>query len=469
MNTDSNKHRLSSYTLSVDLEDTNDKVMLVHGYTGAIDIANKGILSYLKTNKFLSENNIPFSENTWNTLIARGYITTKTIEEEWAFVARMADAFHRRNKLFSGFTFIPSYDCNFRCPYCVESIISKKGKGWSKKVFTIDLIDKAFEAMREISPNMEFNNKQILLYGGEPLLKDNKETVNYIVKRGYELGYRFKAITNGYEIDEFQDLLSPDMIYTLQITVDGNKYWHDQRRCHYRDGGTFDKIIKNIGIALKSGTGVGVRVNTDKNNLDSIMELKQLFKDLGYYDYNLFSLHIGWLYQTEEQRLQKLDESNNIEYFKFKELNEELKEIGIEVSCPSDSLYNNLYKAISKKTCVELNPTGCSAQTGSYVFDPEGDIYSCLEIIGKKEFALGHFSDGNGVVWNSENKNKWHSINIATTPQCSNCKYAFLCHGGCVLRKIKNDSDLTTCESFPVLFRTAVNKAYRAYLRIPNR
>lgn len=34
MNTDFNEYRLSSYTISVDLEDTEDKVMLVRGYTG---------------------------------------------------------------------------------------------------------------------------------------------------------------------------------------------------------------------------------------------------------------------------------------------------------------------------------------------------------------------------------------------------------------------------------------------------
>lgn len=33
--------RVSSYVISIPLEDTDDQYMLIHGYTGAIDIATK--------------------------------------------------------------------------------------------------------------------------------------------------------------------------------------------------------------------------------------------------------------------------------------------------------------------------------------------------------------------------------------------------------------------------------------------
>ncbi|WP_201113241.1 radical SAM/SPASM domain-containing protein [Dysgonomonas sp. Marseille-P4677] len=438
--------------------------MLVHGYTGAIDIASESLLSYLQSSKTLSSDEAPFSRETWDILVKRGYITQKSKEEEKQYIARMADALHRRNKLFNNFTIIPSYDCNFRCSYCIENIISEKGTGWSKKTFTKEMADKAFDAMTVINPHMEFKNKQILLYGGEPLLKENKEIVTYIVKKGYELGYKFKAITNGYEIEHFQDLLSSDMLYTLQITIDGNKFWHDQRRYHYSDGGTFDRIIKNVGIALEHGVGVGIRINTDKNNLESINELKQLFENLGYYNYkNLFSVHVGWLQDTEQES-QKVDKNNNIQFFSFKELNIELKSRDIEVSDPSNNLFNNLYHAISRKTHITLNPTGCSAQSGAYVFGPEGYIYNCLEVVGRKEYILGDFSENHTINWDDENKNRWHSTHIATIPKCSNCKYALLCHGGCPLKTIENKINLTSCESFPILFNMAANKAYNSYL-----
>lgn len=37
--------RVSSYVISIPLEGTNDQYMLIHGYTGAIDIATKELVS----------------------------------------------------------------------------------------------------------------------------------------------------------------------------------------------------------------------------------------------------------------------------------------------------------------------------------------------------------------------------------------------------------------------------------------
>jgi uncharacterized protein len=60
---------------------------------------------------------------------------------------------------------------------------------------------------------------------------------------------------------------------------------------------------------------------------------------------------------------------------------------------------------------------------------------------------------------------KWHSLNISTIPKCSKCKYAFLCNGGCVLKKIRDSKENKTCENFPEMFKIAVNKAYNYYLK----
>lgn len=55
------------------------------------------------------------------------------------------------------------------------------------------------------------------------MLAENKEIVSYIINEGITRGYKFVAITNGYDLDCYGDLLSPDKIYKVQITVDGPK------------------------------------------------------------------------------------------------------------------------------------------------------------------------------------------------------------------------------------------------------
>lgn len=43
--------RVSSYIIPVKLENENGKYMLLHGYTGAIDIVDEDLAIYLRENK----------------------------------------------------------------------------------------------------------------------------------------------------------------------------------------------------------------------------------------------------------------------------------------------------------------------------------------------------------------------------------------------------------------------------------
>ena len=462
------QYRLSHYTICTQLDHSDGKYMLVHGYTGAIDIASESIATYLTSHDTLSPDSAPFTENTWNTLVNRGYITTKTPDEEFAFVKRMADVFHKRSKLFSSFIFIPSYDCNFRCPYCIESVMSGGGNNWSKRTFIREMVDRAYDAMLEIAPHEKLRGKQIILYGGEPLLAENKEIVTYMVEKGQSLGYTFMAITNGYDLDHYTHLLGPDKVSRLQITVDGTKEWHNQRRVHYRDGGSFDKIVANIKLALESGVYVSVRVNTDRLNFDSIATLKTLFTELGYYNYdNRFSIYAGFLYDNENSdpaQSSHIPIPKKSTYFDtLTELDSKIRETHLNIDCPSDRLYRAIRQAIANKKPLSFNSIGCASQSGAYVLDPKGDIYTCLEIVGQPQYIIGNYAASDGIRWKEETLAQWHGHNIATSPTCSKCKYAFMCKGGCAVRRIKSKGlDKQHCRSFRELFATSVNKAYRA-------
>ena len=227
--------RVSSYMIPVKLEKEEGKYMLIHGYTGAADIVSDSFLNKIKS--FADNHN--FSESVLQTLIKRGYITTKTQNEEYEYVARMAKALHKESDiLLASFTWVVSYNCNFRCPYCFEERNLKDGQ--NVLVFTKEQVDIAYAVQDRIQPHRKLRKNIITLYGGEPLLAENKDIVNYIVDEGRRRGYKFVAVTNGYEIDQFVNLLGEDGIYRLQITLDGPREIHNQRRIHYKDSNTFD-------------------------------------------------------------------------------------------------------------------------------------------------------------------------------------------------------------------------------------
>lgn len=297
-------YRVSSYTICVNLPEEPDCALLVHGYTGAMDRVNKDVAQLMKSRAVFSEamfDHLPCSKETIHTLMKRGYLTSRSPVEEREYVHNMANFLHHTSSRgTASFLFLVAYDCNFRCPYCFENDISEHGKGWSKQVFTEEMVDRAYRAMGEIQPNRAMHSKSITLYGGEPLLAKNKAIVRYIVDEGLKRDYVFSAITNGYDLHHFTDLLGPKKIKRLQITLDGEAENHNRKRPHYRAGDSFDAIMKNVALALSLDVQVSMRINTDYDNVDILPALFDLFKQKGFTDYPHFSAYSALVHQVEE-------------------------------------------------------------------------------------------------------------------------------------------------------------------------
>lgn len=463
------EYRLSSYTIFTELIDHGGKYMLVHGYTGAIDIAPESIASYLRSGQPLSAADAPFSQKTWETLVERGYITQKSEEDEQAFVQRMAGVYHRQHKLLSSFTFLVTYNCNFRCPYCYEGGVSDSGRQWSGAVFTKEMVDNAYKAIEQIQPEEKLRSDMIILYGGEPLLAVNKEIVSYIVNEGHQRNFKFGAVTNGYDLDQYLDMLGPEGIDWLQITIDGMKERHDSRRIHYKTTASFDRIVRNIGLALDKGVTIVVRVNTDAQNFADIEKLNRLFDELGYYKDNRLKINsallIGGYDKDDDKRTD--DEQQKINYLTRPVFNRLHKESSGNVSCQNFDIMKNMYRAISKRQTLPVHAVFCQSQSGSYVLDPFGDMYACWEVVGQPKYAIGHFAPE--VAWSDEMKN-WQGRNVGNTEKCRRCKYALLCGGGC-LGKIRGTkgSFAAYCDAYSDTFHVMANRAYNKYLQKQNK
>ena len=392
--------RTSSYMIPVKLESEKGKYMLIHGYTGAMDIVTENLLTQIK--HIETENTLP--EELLHTLQKRGYITNKTQEEEYAYVARMAMALQKKyDTLVTSFTWVVSYNCNFRCPYCFESRSQKDSS--LKLSFTKEQVDTAYAAQDKIQPNRKLQRNIITLYGGEPLLAENKEIVNYIVQEGQKRGFKFVAVTNGYEIDQFLNLLGPDGIYRLQISIDGMKAYHNQRRIHYKNYNTFDKIIDNIQLALEKGASILVRMNSDEYNVDQYTELKQYLERKGFFKYPKFRLYLAILKDNEEVTVsdhEKLNFLSTLSYVKKQQQQNEIQDTDI---------YKSIYDALIHNHPIHLKSIGCAAQTNGYVLDPLGKIYPCWEVVGKSEYIEGSYSK-NSIKWNENIVRQWKCTNI---------------------------------------------------------
>ena len=77
------KYRLSSYAISIELESEPDDSLLIHGYTGAIDLIDKSIVRFLIENPYFDRAVLPCEESTKDTLEKRGYVDADFKERVW--------------------------------------------------------------------------------------------------------------------------------------------------------------------------------------------------------------------------------------------------------------------------------------------------------------------------------------------------------------------------------------------------
>lgn len=302
--------RASNYIVYVFVPN-QDAYYLVHGYTGAVDRVMPCTVRFLfdhasplptfctKDERIVRDSlrGRGFDEvrqSTLDMLVARGYLTERTVDEERLYVQRLAALLHEKafRKLRPAFVIIPTYQCNLRCPYCYETS-TRAGlnrRDLLSSVMSRQTADDAFKCVDRLL-SLRLPEGQCLadakkgievgLYGGEPLTALTKSIVEYVVQKGTEQGMTFWTSTNGVELDLFTTMLRPGKIQWLQVTLDGPKDIHDHSRigpCHRE---TYERILNNVELALKCGVTVSVRVHANWKSVGRVHEVIQDLESRG--------------------------------------------------------------------------------------------------------------------------------------------------------------------------------------------
>ena len=474
--------KTSNYVIYIHEPET-DEYYLVHGYSGAVDRVSPSLVRYLldrvdpdhtwhiKDMEIVRETLLGRevtepSSGSVEMLRARGYLTEMSSAEERHYVERLAGFLHRK-KLEStppGFMFVPSYECNLRCPYCFETQ-TRVELGKLKVLQNImmpEMVDAAYNCM-DMMLNDRFRDhperipkhRTITLYGGEPLALENLPVVEYICEKGAERSYGFSAITNGVDLHDFLHLLGPGKISFLQITLDGPKSIHDRKRIGPRHkGGTFDRIVRNIKLALETGVRISCRYHVDYNNISCTRELAEQLKREKLHEHPNFTLYtypIHMFHKGSEtpkhplmaihhmhKEMAKVSEEAAAERLALVERSAETGEPvdpvatqQINIHMPDDGIGSKLKAYIEGKLMGLFNAgiEPCSATTGLYIFDPYWKIYSCWDSVGMFGHHTGTYS-ADGPVLNTRNS-EWLDRSPATIEQCKDCKYSMMHFGGC--------------------------------------
>jgi pyruvate-formate lyase-activating enzyme len=284
----------SRYTIYVDLPGNDREVLLVHGYTGAYDQVPRRIADFLRSREGAAPQPLygkwdsdpgagdpvpPPSEATLEVLEAQGYLTTLSPEDEESQFRKLVERLHERSlHRPPNYIFMPTYDCNLRCFYCFQDHMRTDSR-FRHLLHTMDraMADRIFaslphlEALHGLDPATQ-ERRSFGFFGGEPLLAANRPIIEYLIRRALEVGGAdLWAVTNATELEAYEDLLGPAGLARLQITLDGPPGEHDRRRIDAAGGGSYERIARNIDLALERGARVSVRLNVDRNNLESLV------------------------------------------------------------------------------------------------------------------------------------------------------------------------------------------------------
>ncbi|MDJ0511669.1 MAG: radical SAM protein [Crocosphaera sp.] len=485
--------RTSSYTIYVDFPEDKEKMLLVHGYTGAYDKVSRGVATYLRSLEVkkppkplygdwspqptMEGEVITPSMATLELLKRRGYLTDKTVEEEEEFFVEMATKLHHlASRLSPNYVFMPTYSCNLRCPYCFQDHMrTNPDFKHLLKTMEPEMIDRIFAAMPQIERGHGVTEemdlpRNITFFGGEPLLAESRPTIEYIINKALSLGKaNFSAVTNGTELEAYQDLLGPDKIASLQITLDGPPSEHDQRRIYADGSGSFEKIARNLTMALDLGVQIEVRMNIDRNNIHQLPELAEEIIARGWNKYQNFSAY------TAPVTTGELNDKTSIKTtFNSWELDKALDEMRQQypnmkvIERPDDGLMARVRQIFEQKKSPlpHLKASFCGAHNKMYVLDAFGDIYACWEKTGDKKIRVGYITEDSAVILNEELNQTWRNRTVISNPVCRQCRYAFYCGGGCAALAMihKNKFHTNYCDGFGNRFRASSAQAYQDYI-----
>jgi uncharacterized protein len=455
--------RASIYNIYVPFADSG-QFILVHGYTGAVDLVSPDVVDFLQDFEQRSgyKRDKSMDQKTIETLMRRGYLTKKTPDEENQHLIKIARLLLRKYQKvdFPEFAIIPTYDCNLRCFYCYERKLRQKGSGWLKTRITKDQIDAIFQAIPDLCSG-NINKGEITLYGGEPLLAGNLGIVEYIIKKGRNLNLSFSAVTNGVDLERFEDFLGNKNITRLQISMDGPPEIHDKRRFLTDGSGTFQLISRNINTALDRGVKVTLRINVDRLTVSGLPTLIRIMEEKGWFSQERFWAYVSTVHCPAKLFSQQMLRDSELfqELDKVKELVSEPKRILI-----NDGGIKKLFKkALSNNHFPPLRASFCASGAGMYVFDPFGDVYGCWETVGDAKQRIGRYFPelriGNDFM------QSWSKINITNLRKCQECKYALFCAGGCIYRIYDSSISDSFCEDFQICFAKSVVSACGEFLQ----
>lgn len=331
----------------------------------------------------------------------------------------------------------PTAICQLACDYC--------GQAHSKKYLNDNNINAIVSRVDRKLSAVEFDSLKIGWFGGEPLcaLKNMLKLNEHFktIASSHKVLYGGQLTTNGYALSPslYSRMKDEFNMHKIEITLDGVKEFHDQRRFKCNGEGSFDRIFHNIISVVSSPAydfkvcPISIRCNVDERNVEGVMPLLKLLVEHHLQNKVFFYTApvVSWSNNGAGSKSgQSLLGRYSTEFIAF------MIEYGFRVSI--------LPQRSAPYSCIGTDKYAEMYDTEGYIFDCSETSYS--DYYAKEGYVLGNVVDEHNI----DNKGS----KIRTVPEkllngeikeCQDCKFYPLCGGMCPLGLIEGTP---RCPSF---------------------
>ncbi|MBR1578931.1 MAG: radical SAM protein [Selenomonadaceae bacterium] len=380
----------------------DDKYILFNGLYGALDVIDRRTAVILRAAQKSNDQPLELEEGMRDRLVRRGYLIDRQTEaEDLKILSRL--------KL-----------------HAVEQM--KKYREQGKKL------------------------GDCTLYGGEPLLASNIGTVRNICEHCRDMEMKIDAITNGYDLEHYLDLIDEFKFTKLQITLDGVGKMHDRRRPLMGGGSSYERIVENVGRLLERGITVKLRVNVDRQNLDDMGKLIDEFDRRDFVGNPNFMYYFNTVRSGTNPN--PADELTDVDVF------ERLRELtgDEDYSLEHERQYSVcrwlVGSILDKRHYPQYRASYCGAMRGMIIIDPSGDIYACQILVGDERLTIGKIDETSGRFLFNFDLVKWRTRRVHNIEPCRECPYVMQCGGGCAAPAFNRNGTIMrgTCNAFREVF-----------------
>jgi uncharacterized protein len=422
----------SKFNFKVELDSGNS--ILLNTFSGAIDNS----LGDCDLN-LLSANGI--NPEWLDYLISQNFLVPAGLDESSALreIYGQLLAETRRSKPLHC-VIIVSFDCNLQCTYCWQQHKLTEEPGKNLSLAQCDAIFCAIESLEKADPEKSSHPPIVQLFGGEPLLLHNRETIEYLLKKCREREWLVQITTNGATLGSYLELIERYQVHEIQITVDGFAEHHDRRRV----GSSYEQIMDSIGRLLQSEKAfIKIRSNVDADNLAALPLFAKDIIRRQWYTSRKFMAYLAPLrdacmetcellgnrVKLLEELLKMRREHPEIEIFEF---------LGWDGYQPARRL-ENTGKLPFPRTNI------CETNLKQFVFSPSGEIHVCAEEAHDPRYQVGRF-------WPSchldmERFSNWYDRGPLDIKGCQDCNLLPICGGGCQLFDEQGVFRVTYCQT----------------------